>query len=461
MDTDAILADRTREVEIGLRDRQIAGLTVARERLTSLASLNAGFAEQRQLETRTSAARTACSAARRQRQAFEDRWLVRLTLQQYQRDELRSLRQEEGQRCAVASRLERLLNAKKAAVANLRQQQAAANRAYRQSRNWAEGAASSVTSELDQRIEAERTKATGSMRAKMELWAERVQLASVLKQAALALFLIVISPYLIRLFSYFVLAPAAMRRPSIRIGVATGDSVAVPLADRSTTSVAVRLSPGEELLVRQDYLQSTSRMGDKGTQFFLHWRYPITSLATGLTFLTRIRGDGEVTTISAVHDPFAEVTILSLPEGSSCVLQPRALAAIVQPANRPLRVFSHWRLFSLNAWLTMQLRYFVFHGPARLVIKGGRGVRVERAERGRIFGQSQLIGFSADLAYSVTRTETFWPYFIGREQLLKDRVEDGEGVLIIEEAPMAGRGSRKVKSGIEGMIDAGMKVFGM
>ena len=77
----------------------------------------------------------------------------------------------------------------------------------------------------------------------------------------------------------------------------------------------------------------------------------------------------------------------------------------------------------------MQLRYVVFHGPARLVVKGGRGVRVERAERGRIFGQDQLVGFSTDFAYSVTRTETFWPYFLGREQLLKDRVADGVGVL--------------------------------
>jgi len=142
------------------------------------------------------------------------------------------------------------------------------------------------------------------------------------------------------------------------------------------------------------------------------------------------------------------------------VLQPRAIAAVAQPIDRPLTVRTHWRLFSLNAWLTMQLRYVVFHGPARLVVKGGRGVRVERAARGRVFGQAQLVGFSADLAYSVTRTETFWPYLLGREQLLKDKVEAGEGVLVVEEAPMAGRRG-EVRHGIEGLIDAGMKVLGM
>jgi len=94
------------------------------------------------------------------------------------------------------------------------------------------------------------------------------------------------------------------------------------------------------------------------------------------------------------------------------------------------------------------------------VIKGGRGVRVERAERGRIFGQDQLVGFSTDLAYSISRTETFWPYFFGREPLFKDRVEDGGGLLVIEEAPLAGRG-RRGKGGLEGALDTALRAFGM
>jgi len=296
---------------------------------------------------------------------------------------------------------------------------------------------------------------------KARAWAETNNLPGAMKLAAGALALIIISPFLIRLLCYFVLAPAAMRRPAIRLRVPGGAGVAIPPADRSTTSVGVRLGADEELLVRQDYLQTSSQASIKETQWFLNWRVPVTSMATGLTFLTRIRGEDELTTVSAVNDPFAEVTVLTLPEGAACVLQPRALAAVAQPIRRPLRIETKWRIGSLDAWLTMQLRYVVFHGSARLVVKGGRGVRVERSERGRIFGQDQLVGFSADLAYSVTRTETFWPYFLGREQLLKDRVEAGEGVLIVEEAPMAGRRSGEVRRGIEGMIDAGMKVFGM
>jgi hypothetical protein len=167
-----------------------------------------------------------------------------------------------------------------------------------------------------------------------------------------------------------------------------------------------------------------------------------------------------MTTISAVRDPLAEVAVLRLSEASACVLHPRALVAVVQPAERPLRITSHWRLFSLHAWLTLQLRYLVFHGPSQLVLKGGRGVRVERAESGRLFGPDQLVGFSPDLSYTVTRTETFWPYFLGHEALFKDRVDAGNGILIIEEAPMGG-GRRGGRKGLEGAFDVFLKAFGV
>ena len=338
----------------------------------------------------------------------------------------------------------------------------ASQRAIGRSTHAATLALTKANAEYDALVE-ERAKAlSGNNVEKARHWAEANNIDAAMKWAAFALLTIVVSPFLIRLFCYFVLAPAAMRRPNIRLRVpGEGSGLPVLPSSPSTTSLGVQLEPGEELLVRQNYLQTTSPSGAAGTQWFLDWRHPITSFATGLTFLTRIRGDEELITVSAVHDPFAEVTSVTLPPGSSCVLHPSAIAAVAQPISNRLRVAGHWRLFSLNAWLTLQLRYLVFHGPARLIVQGGRGVRVERAEHGRIFGQRQLVGFSADLSYSVTRTETFWPYFFGREQLLKDRVEAGHGVLIIEEAPFAGRRGRDGPRGIEGFLDAGMKVFGM
>ncbi|MES3026910.1 MAG: hypothetical protein V4820_03515 [Pseudomonadota bacterium] len=460
-DADTLLRDGRLEMEIQYRDREIAGLSAARDRAAKgvlLATLPTDV-EARLIQTQADAAQAmaSCTAATQALAEFEDRWEVRATFQYYDQPRRHDLQVAVRERCRAATAAYR----KQIDAAKLKQQRADATRSYEQARGWADGQMQAVTTDLEGQIAKERAAAEGSWRQKLLRWAERNHLSTVLRQAALALALIIAAPYLIRLACYFVLAPVAMRRPAIRVHAAEGADAAIPPADRSTTSVGVRLAADEELLVRHGYLQTSSGAGGKDTQWLLDWRHPITSLATGLSFLTRIRGEGEVTTVSATRDPFAEVTVMTLPDGASCVLQPRALAAVAQPVGRPLRVTAHWRLLSLNAWLTMQLRYLVFHGPARLVLQGGRGIRVERAERGRILGQDQVVGFSTDLAYSVTRTETFWPYFLGRESLLKDRVEAGEGVLIVEEAPMAGRRHGQVRRGIEGMIDAGMKVFGM
>lgn len=460
-DADALLKDGQLELEIQYRDRAIAGLTATRDRLEKRGYL-ATFPTDLEANLKRTAdvaskAMTSCISAGQTLAKFDDRWQTRASFQLYDQEQHGRLRKAAGDRCGEATKA----YAAQTAAADRLKMRMDALRAYLQARGWANSRVQAVTGDLERRIAQERAAVEGSSVWKLALWAERVHLSTVLKQAAIALGLIIASPYLIRLFCYFVLAPVAMRRPAVRFRKPGGPGAMIPLADRSTTSVGVRLAPGEELLVRQDYLQTSSAVGLKGTQWFLDWRHPITSLATGLTFLTRVRGEGEVTTVSAVRDPFAEVTVMTLPDGASCVLQPRALAAVAQPIGRRLRVTGHWRLWSLNAWLTLQLRYLVFHGPARLVLKGGRGVRVERAEQGRILGQDQVVGFSTDLAYSVTRNETFWPYFLGRESLLRDRVAAGEGVLIVEEAPMAARRPGEVRHGIEGMIDAGMKVFGM
>jgi hypothetical protein len=451
--TDALLEDGKRELEIQYLTAEIVGLSSARDRARQgdiLATLPAGVEAAR---VRANHARAMCRVARQTFEQSEARWQVRATFGLYDQEGRRGLRERMDQACNRSKMADRLQR-----EAEQRHQLAAS--AYQASLSWIEVTIQPVTSDVEASITRIRTAAEGSWGQKAHLFADRIHVPAALRNAGYALVAITATPFLIRLICYFVLAPAAMRRPAVRIMAAGSPEVSIPPADRSTTSVGVRLGAGEELLVRHGYLQTTSDAGDKGTQWLLDGRHPVTSLVTGLTFLTRVRGEGEITTVSAVRDPFAEVTILTLPEGAACVLQPRALAAVAQPIDRRLRVTGHWRLLSLNAWLTLQLRYLVFHGPARLVLKGGRGVRVERAESGRILGQDQVLGFSTDLAYSVTRNETFWPYFLGREPLLRDRVAAGDGVLIVEEAPMAGRRPGEVPHGIEGLIDAGMKVFG-
>ncbi|MDP3699521.1 MAG: hypothetical protein Q8R72_01285 [Hylemonella sp.] len=452
-DTRALLSDGRLEVEIQSREGELSALRNARDWLAQTTRVTTEISSLRQQAATDQAA---CVTATNTLAAFQQRWEVVVTFQYYDRERLRALQATKRQLCGRAI----IYRQRLAAAEGVNRRLVAARQSYPQVQGWADQQIEPRTSDLDQQIARERTQAEGSWRARASLWAEQIRLGAVLKQAALALVLIVAVPYLIRLICYWVIAPTVVRSPAIRFQT-TGVSQTIPPVDASSTSVGVRLDPGEELLVRQGYLQTTSASGAKATQWLLDWRHPITSLAAGLTFLTRVHGAGELTTVSAVRDPFAELTVLSLPDGAGLVLQPRGLAAIAKPIGRRLRISSHWRVLSLTAWLTLQLRFLVFHGPARLVIQGGRGVRVERAQQGRVLAQNQLVGFSTDLAYSVTRTETFWPYFFGREPLLKDRVAIGNGLLIVEEAPRTARGDGARRHGLEGLLDACMKAFGV
>ncbi|KQX18441.1 MULTISPECIES: hypothetical protein [unclassified Sphingomonas] len=457
--SDALIAAKRRELRILMLDREIGGLRATRALAAAdQASIAAAIDTRRQHAVAVEAIRS-CDTAREALATFERRWRWRFR-SWLDNDEHRALTARMTAACSEArqavARHNLLVRTGREAAAAREQANVALAKA--QAAGAAQLDAWRQTFAAD--VQRARTEWSGNWSERVRLWMERLGITSILVAAAWALLAIILTPYAIRLLFFHMLAPMAERRAAIRLRVPGGSGGIIALPGPSTTSVAIRLERGEELLVRQDYLQSTSHGGAKATRWLLDYRHPLSSLVSGLSFLTRIRGDGEMTTISAVRDPFAETVILVLPEGSACVLQPRALAAVAQPIGRPLRISSHWRLFSLNAWLTLQLRYLVFHGPARLVLKGGRGVRVERAEHGRVFGQDQLVGFSADLAYSVTRTETFWPYFLGREPLFKDRVEAGDGLLIVEEAPLAGR-KGEPRHGLEGTLDAALKLVGL
>jgi hypothetical protein len=458
VDRAALLAVERSKLRVAVIDQQLSAISAAREAAVTNGASVAAKANLAAQQWEGKRLVPLCNQANRNLRSYEQRWRWKLR-RWWESAEHKALAIARNQRCAAARAS---ISHRDELVRITRQTEVLRRRAHEAFIGAAGATAVIQKAGVDLAKDAERARIefSGSLPERLRAWSERWKLAGLLRTAGFVLALIIATPFLIRLLCYFVFAPLAMSGTAVRIGMPDGRSVSIRPAAPSATSVAVRLARGEELLVRQDYLQTSSHAGRKGTQWWLDWTKPITSIATGLTFLTRIRGDGEVTTVSAVRDGLAEVTILTLPEGAACVLQPRALAAVAQPIGRRLRITRHWRLGSLNAWLTLQLRYLVFHGPARLVLKGGRGVRVEAAEQGRVFGQDQLVGFSADLAYAVTRTETFWPYFLGRQQLLKDRVMAGQGVLIVEEAPLTARRG-EVRRGLEGMIDAGMKVFGM
>jgi len=103
----------------------------------------------------------------------------------------------------------------------------------------------------------------------------------------------------------------------------------------------------------------------------------------------------------------------------------------------------------------------VFHGPARLIVKGCRGARIEAANAGRRITQAGTMGFSANLWYSTTRCETFVPYLMGEQALLNDSFAGAPGFYVYEETPHFGRRTGLTGRGLEGVFDSLLKVFGL
>jgi hypothetical protein len=229
----------------------------------------------------------------------------------------------------------------------------------------------------------------------------------------------------------------------------------------SAVSFPVVLGEGQELLVHPDYLQSTSVRAAKETRWLLNRRFPFASLFSGMYMLTRIGPAGsEPVVLSATRSALSEIGVIDLAEGAAFVCQPRSLAGVIQEEGRPMRMTRHWRLGSVQAWLTLQLRFLVFHGPGQLVIKGCRGIRIESAGTGRLINQAATLGFSAQLAYANTRCETFVSYWSGKEELFNDTFA-GDGMYVYEEMPESKRAGGITGRGLQGLSDTLLKVFGV
>jgi len=320
--------------------------------------------------------------------------------------------------------------------------------------------AAGEVSALDALARAQQERLAQDPRAKL-LGAARSQLPTALWVLAG----VILAPLLIKLLFYFGLAPLAQRLPPIRI-LADDRLPDVPPPQPSAVSVPIDVGPAEELLVHPDFVQSSSRPALKRTEWFLNPRLPLSSIASGMFALTGIRPEGMEPTrvvVAAQNDPLGEVAVIELPPGAAMVVQPRSLAGVVKPAGTPVRITRHWRLASLHAWLTLQLRYLAFHGPCRLVLKGCRGVRAERPTPGRprLINQSATLAFSANLEYRNTRCETFVSYARGREDLFNDLFGGGPGWFVYEEMPAAGRRGGIGGRGLEGVADALLKAFGI
>lgn len=366
-------------------------------------------------------------------------------------------------RRAEAARLERRSQALRQARRTTQQGFGLVSDRYRLARNGLQSAAV-PGGELDQAIADGRTELERNTASRIRNAVEPVFWSAIWILAA-----IIVAPVLVKLFWFYGVAPHAARLAPIRIRPdldgdidwAT-DRVTDAVPNASAVSRHVVLHPGEELLIRPQYLQSSMAGARIDTAPLLNRDMILGSLATGLTALTRVRvTHASTATLSATQDMIDEVGVIDIADGSAMVFHPRNLVGVIQRIDRPVRIESHWRLGHLSSWLTLQLRFLVFHGPVALVVTGARGVALEPAPGGRLIAGAATMGWSVGLAYSVRRSETFFAYLTGKQSLFNDGFEGARGKVLYEQMPRARSRSGLWGRGLEGLGDGMMKVFGL
>lgn len=236
--------------------------------------------------------------------------------------------------------------------------------------------------------------------------------------------LILALPWLQRLLNYFVLMPL-ITRLGAPLRLAPDASAGVLHFGTAERSLPIRLQPGTRARVRSPYARPVQ--GPARSQLLYQWRAPLISYASGLRLLICIDADanGAEVTLSAPHDPNSYLMRIDFEQHPGLVIHPKHLVGVI---GEPV-LATHWRLFSLHAWCTWQLRYITIGGTGSVVLEGyGDIVATEPRDKPTKIEQELMIGFDTRLAMSTARTEIFLPYLLGKAALVDDLFE-GNGAL--------------------------------
>lgn len=288
----------------------------------------------------------------------------------------------------------------------------------------------------------------------------------VLPYALVAFAGIVCTPLIFRLVLYWCWAPLIERCKPVRLteleDVEEDDVQEVV----SKPALEARIESGECLLVREKYLQSSDENSRKRTQFFMHSRYPFTSLIAGLFLMTRIELDQDVedgcsVRISGQSDEAEELAEVVLRTGERLVIHPSFVAALMFPADRSPKIRSRWVFGRVQSWLTLRFRYLLIEGPVRIFFVGSRGIQQEQISgrvAGRRINSRFTVAFEPHLSYSARRAETFLSYFRGANSLFDDFYSGSGRVFTQQVWSLKSAGPSRFW---ESMLNAVGKVFGI
>lgn len=245
---------------------------------------------------------------------------------------------------------------------------------------------------------------------------------------------------------YFIWAPWIARGRPVQLPA--GGS-AMPVIGESAVVVESAVWPGEVLWVRRMFLQAADEGLTRRKRFLLNWRTPVSCFAGGLARLLELRNgrsDGERRVVFAnAANNFAELAIVSVPEGGAFVLRAGFLMALIAELDHPPVIRRHWRFFHWQSWVTGQFGYFEFAGRCRLIVSCVGALQAETLsahDDGKTVvhrvSEAGVVGLSPRLEFKPVRSEGFLRYCQGQAPLFDMQVS-GVGAVLSRDPEGRGR----------------------
>ena len=232
--------------------------------------------------------------------------------------------------------------------------------------------------------------------------------------------------------------------------------VALPTFSECGTLLEHMLWPGERLWVRKRSLQSADTALTRKKRLLPEWRRPVSWWLAGCSALTELRNErsnGERQVVfTNMNDHFAELAIVSVPEGGSFIVRAGHVMGLIADIGRPPVIQRHWRFSSWYSWVAGRFGYFEFYGPCRIVVSCVNAVadhtlsspdeKKLNSVRTPLAG---VVGFTPQLSLVPVRTESFWSYCRHETPLFELQLT-GTGAYLVRE--MDRRGSDRFKARI-------------
>jgi uncharacterized protein (AIM24 family) len=247
------------------------------------------------------------------------------------------------------------------------------------------------------------------------------------ERAIFIFILIMIGPFAWKSFWYFVVAAKTSdRNPLIIQKQRQGQCV----CRCSGKTLKVKLNPGENIIIRSDWIQQYSNESyHKETVFVFDKRSVFTCYAAGLVemvkLISRTDKDANSVVIGSVADSQGYIAEIKLENDAYLVVKPSHIVGIIGN----IRIRTKWNLSNVHSWISGTLRHILVHGEGSVFITGNGGISIGDTQCN--LREPLLICYEASLRYSTTRTEAFWSFYRQKSALF-DIHFAGDGLVLCQ-----------------------------